>query len=103
MFMGMGRQDVELAEATIDQILCLVPAVARAHGKGQLESARQEETFKRRVSPEDIVKWEERYNRSEIVHSIMRHVAKRTSRPAEELYQAIERWDKVRHRTDYVL
>lgn len=30
---------------------------------------------KRRVSPEDVVKCEERYNKSKAVHSIMRHVA----------------------------
>ncbi|KAI6899334.1 hypothetical protein KC348_g17171, partial [Hortaea werneckii] len=30
---------------------------------------------KRRVSPEDIVKCEERYNKSKMVHSILRHVA----------------------------
>lgn len=44
---------------------------------------------KRRVSPEDIVKCEERYNKSKMVHSIMRHVAEKTSTPIEELYQSI--------------
>lgn len=44
---------------------------------------------KRRVSPEDIVKCEERYNKSKMVHSIMRHVAEKTSTPIEELYQDI--------------
>ncbi|KAF2265872.1 eukaryotic translation initiation factor 2 subunit alpha [Lojkania enalia] len=44
---------------------------------------------KRRVSPEDIVKCEERYNKSKMVHSIMRHVAEKTNTPIEELYQAI--------------
>lgn len=44
---------------------------------------------KRRVSPEDIIKCEERYNKSKMVHSIMRHVAEKTSTPIEELYQTI--------------
>lgn len=44
---------------------------------------------KRRVSPEDIVKCEERYNKSKMVHSILRHVAEKTKTPIEELYQAI--------------
>ncbi|KAF2752871.1 eukaryotic translation initiation factor-like protein 2 subunit alpha [Pseudovirgaria hyperparasitica] len=44
---------------------------------------------KRRVSPEDIVKCEERYNKSKMVHSIMRHVAEKTTTPIEEIYQAI--------------
>ncbi|KAI1779772.1 translation initiation factor 2, alpha subunit [Hypoxylon cercidicola] len=44
---------------------------------------------KRRVSPEDIVKCEERYNKSKMVHSIMRHVAERTQTPIETLYESI--------------
>jgi translation initiation factor 2 subunit 1 len=44
---------------------------------------------KRRVSPEDIVKCEERYNKSKAVHSVMRHVAEKTKTPIEELYQSI--------------
>jgi translation initiation factor 2 subunit 1 len=44
---------------------------------------------KRRVSPEDIVKCEERYNKSKMVHSIMRHVAEKTQVPIEEIYQTI--------------
>jgi len=44
---------------------------------------------KRRVSPEDIVKCEEKYNKSKMVHSIMRHVAEKTDTPIEELYQNI--------------
>jgi translation initiation factor 2 alpha subunit (eIF-2alpha) len=44
---------------------------------------------KRRVSPEDIVKCEERYNKSKMVHSIMRHVAEKTRTPIEELYERI--------------
>ena len=34
---------------------------------------------KRRVSPEDVIKCEERYNKGKMVHSIMRHVAEKTS------------------------
>ncbi|KAL2165675.1 hypothetical protein VTG60DRAFT_4045 [Thermothelomyces hinnuleus] len=44
---------------------------------------------KRRVSPEDIVRCEERYNKSKIVHSIMRHVAEKTQTPIERLYETI--------------
>lgn len=44
---------------------------------------------KRRVSPEDIVKCEERYNKSKMVHSIMRHVAEKTKTPIEDLYELI--------------
>ena len=44
---------------------------------------------KRRVSPEDVVKCEERYNKSKAVHSIMRHVAEATRTPLETLYQQI--------------
>jgi len=44
---------------------------------------------KRRVSPEDIIKCEERYNKSKMVHSIMRHVAEKTSTPIEDLYKNI--------------
>ncbi|KAH8694985.1 putative translation initiation factor 2 alpha subunit [Talaromyces proteolyticus] len=44
---------------------------------------------KRRVSSEDVGKCEERYNKSKLVHSIMRHVAEKTKTPIEELYQSI--------------
>ncbi|KAL5629919.1 hypothetical protein BROUX41_001525 [Berkeleyomyces rouxiae] len=44
---------------------------------------------KRRVSAEDIVKCEERYNKSKMVHSIMRHVAEKTNVPILELYESI--------------
>ncbi|KAF6814141.1 Eukaryotic translation initiation factor 2 subunit alpha [Colletotrichum musicola] len=44
---------------------------------------------KRRVSPEDIIKCEERYNKGKMVNSIMRHVAEKTLTPIEELYQTI--------------
>ncbi|KAF4126543.1 translation initiation factor 2 subunit 1 [Geosmithia morbida] len=43
----------------------------------------------RRVSPEDIIKCEERYNKSKMVHSIMRHVAEKTNIPIEQLYETI--------------
>lgn len=44
---------------------------------------------KRRVSREDIIKCEERYNKSKMVHSIMRHVAEKTQHPIEDLYETI--------------
>ncbi|KAF4592531.1 eukaryotic translation initiation factor 2 alpha subunit [Ophiocordyceps camponoti-floridani] len=44
---------------------------------------------KRRVSPEDMVKCEERYNKSKTVHLIMRHVAEKTQTPIETLYETI--------------
>ena len=44
---------------------------------------------KRRVSAEDIVRCEERYNKSKSVHSIMRHVAEKTKTPIETLYHDI--------------
>lgn len=44
---------------------------------------------KRRVSPEDIIKCEERYNKSKMVHSILRHVAEKTKEPIETLYTMI--------------
>jgi len=47
---------------------------------------------KRRVSPEDIAKMEEKYNKSKAVHSIMRHVSETTHSPLSELYQMFG-WD----------
>lgn len=44
---------------------------------------------KRRVSPEDMVKCEDRYNKSKTVHLIMRHVAEKTQTPIETLYETI--------------
>eukprot|EP00696_Hemimastix_kukwesjijk_P006766 gnl/Hemi2/18580_TR6142_c0_g1_i1.p1 gnl/Hemi2/18580_TR6142_c0_g1~~gnl/Hemi2/18580_TR6142_c0_g1_i1.p1 ORF type:complete len:334 (-),score=110.39 gnl/Hemi2/18580_TR6142_c0_g1_i1:225-1226(-) len=44
---------------------------------------------KRRVTPEDVVKLEQKYNKSKAVHSIMRHVAESTGRNLEELYQIV--------------
>lgn len=45
---------------------------------------------KRRVSPEDIVKCEERFNKGKMVASIMRHVAEKTKTPMETLYSQID-------------
>jgi translation initiation factor 2 subunit 1 len=44
---------------------------------------------KRRVSPEEIAKCEERFSKSKHVHSILRHVAEVMHRPMEELYSSI--------------
>lgn len=44
---------------------------------------------KRRVSPEDIIKCEERFNKGKMVASIMRHVAEKTKTPMETLYQEV--------------
>jgi translation initiation factor 2 subunit 1 len=44
---------------------------------------------KRRVSPEDMIKCEERYNKGKMTHSIMRHVAEKTLVPIETLYETI--------------
>ncbi|KAL6719756.1 hypothetical protein ACLMJK_001677 [Lecanora helva] len=44
---------------------------------------------KRRVSAEDIIKCEERFNKGKMVASIMRHVAEKTRTPMETLYQDI--------------
>ena len=44
---------------------------------------------KRRVSAEDVVKCEERYNKSKMAHSILRHVAEKCQEPIESLYEKI--------------
>ena len=44
---------------------------------------------KRRVSPEDVAACEERFSKSKMVHSIMRHVAETTGQDVEELYKCI--------------
>ena len=44
---------------------------------------------KRRVSAEDIIRCEERFNKGKMVASIMRHVAEKTRTPMETLYQDI--------------
>merc|ERR1712093_549431 len=54
---------------------------------------------KRRVSAEDVVKCEERYNKSKAVHSIMRHVAEKTEKDLEEINDMIAwpLYDKYGH------
>jgi len=44
---------------------------------------------KRRVSPEDLQKCEEKFAKSKLVHTIMRHVAETTGTDLEELYTQI--------------
>jgi translation initiation factor 2 subunit 1 len=44
---------------------------------------------KRRVSAEDILRCDERFQKSKIVNSIMRHVAEKTTIPLEQLYETI--------------
>jgi translation initiation factor 2 subunit 1 len=44
---------------------------------------------KRRVSSEDVIKCEERYQKSKASHSILRHCAEKFGVPLESLYQTI--------------
>lgn len=44
---------------------------------------------KSRVSPEDAEKFEEKYNKSKTVHSILRHVAEKHDMELETLYQQV--------------
>ena len=44
---------------------------------------------KRRVSPEDILKCEERFAKAKTVHSIMRNVAEKVDLPIEQVYQEV--------------
>ncbi|KAI8805916.1 hypothetical protein BJ742DRAFT_740918 [Cladochytrium replicatum] len=44
---------------------------------------------KRRVSPEDVIKCEEKYRKSSVVHSIMYHVAQKLDMELEQLYQEV--------------
>lgn len=44
---------------------------------------------KRRVSPEDVAACDERFSKSKMVHSIMRHVAETTGQDVEDLYKWI--------------
>ncbi|TYZ60940.1 hypothetical protein PybrP1_001283 [[Pythium] brassicae (nom. inval.)] len=44
---------------------------------------------KRRVSPEDIAKCEERYNKAKTVHGVLRQVAQEAGREIEELYESV--------------
>jgi len=58
-----------------------VVVVLRVDEKGYIDLS------KRRVSPEEVVKCEEKYNKSKAVHSIMRHVAEIMQRNTEDLYK----------------
>lgn len=62
--------------------------ILRDHGSAHKETG-YIDLSKRRVSPEDIIKCEERYNKSKMGHSIMRHVAEKTQVPIEQLYETI--------------
>ncbi|CAM9682776.1 unnamed protein product, partial [Chrysoparadoxa australica] len=44
---------------------------------------------KRRVTPEDVLACEERYNKAKAVHSVLRHVAEMRGLALEELYKAV--------------
>lgn len=44
---------------------------------------------KRRVSPDDVMKCEERYNKSKAVHTIMSHIAGKLNKPIEGLYESV--------------
>lgn len=44
---------------------------------------------KRRVSPEDVIKCEERYSKSRAVNSIVTHVAHKLDYPLEQLYEKV--------------
>jgi translation initiation factor 2 subunit 1 len=44
---------------------------------------------KRRVSPEDVEKFEDKFNKSKTVHSIMRHVAEKLDIELEDLYRRV--------------
>jgi translation initiation factor 2 subunit 1 len=44
---------------------------------------------KRRVSPEDLAKCEEKFAKSKLVHTIMKHVAETTGTDVEELYKQV--------------
>lgn len=44
---------------------------------------------KRRVSPEDVASCEDRFNKSKLVHSIMRHVAETTGESLDDLYTQV--------------
>ena len=41
------------------------------------------------MSPEDVIKCEERYSKSRAVNSIVTHVAHKLNRPVEELYEKV--------------
>jgi translation initiation factor 2 subunit 1 len=58
-------------------------------GRGGSWHAGYIDLSKRRVSPEDVVKADERYNKAKAVHSILIHVAEKTNVPLEDLYTSI--------------
>lgn len=57
---------------------------------------------KRRVSADDVVKCEEKFNKSKAVHSIMRHVAEKTETDLEKVNELIAwpLYDKFGHAYD---
>ncbi|KAF4305152.1 hypothetical protein GTA08_BOTSDO06230 [Botryosphaeria dothidea] len=50
---------------------------------------------KRRVSPEDIVKCEERYNKSKMVHSIMRHEVRPLAGRLQAIHHQPDVWSEI--------
>lgn len=44
---------------------------------------------KRRVSPDDIVKCEERYNKGKAVHTILSNISFKLDRPIEQMYEMV--------------
>jgi translation initiation factor 2 subunit 1 len=78
----VGRNEVVVV-LRVDQEKGMSTNYYKTHVEGYIDLS------KRRVSPEDVVKCEERFNKSKAVHSIMRHVAERTNVPLEELYTSI--------------
>ena len=44
---------------------------------------------KRRVSPEEVTRFEEKFNKSKVVHTIMRHVAERLDMDLIDLYKSV--------------
>lgn len=44
---------------------------------------------KKRVSPEEVERFEEKYNKSKAVHSIMKHVAEKVDMDLEVLYKTV--------------
>ncbi|CAM9585764.1 unnamed protein product [Heterosigma akashiwo] len=51
------------------------------------EKGRYIDLSKRRVSPEDVAKCEDRYNKAKAVHSVLRHVADQQGAALEDLYR----------------
>ena len=63
--------------------------IAPPHQAAELKELGYIDLSKRRVSPEDVVRCEERFNKGKMAQSIMRHVAEKTRTPMEELYASI--------------